>query len=145
MKDFALPDDLRALRFEPHYLLLYGRRSEFKDDTARIHTRGHMLGENQHIVSYDRLGPAKNKNFITCRVKDGRYIAKVLSPLFYIGPSCDELLTIQGLEHAIEPMDFTSEERKAFLRDRIPYCIDYLASGSTLVKRFPGQTTIFEE
>jgi len=147
-EDFAIEDDLKNLRFEPHFILLYGRREEFKGDKILTQKRSFMKGANQTIMSYDRLSPARNKNFICCEVKNGKYFAKALSPTFHIGPYDDDLLCIQNLIAGIDNMEFTTNERKSFLRKRIPYCLKFLEAekkgGKAQIKRHGKDFQMYE-
>lgn len=87
------------------------------------------MGNNRKMIlmSYDRLEPKyTNKNFICCNVAGGEYKAKNITPVFKIGTYSDNLLDIGNLIEVVDKMHYTSDERKEFLKSKIPYCLDYL-------------------
>lgn len=79
-ENFSIPLALRKLKFEPFYLLVYGRRSEFENNPLLIQKRANLMKNNFKIISYDRLEIRYlNQDFICCKVKDGVYTAKYVS------------------------------------------------------------------
>ena len=129
--DFNIPRDLTSLHFEPHYILIYGRRDEYQNKPWLVQKRAHLLSrtDRQYIMSYDRLEPHfASLNFVCCEVKQGRYIAKCLSPTFMLSILNDDILQLENLEDAIEPMAFTSNERKEFLKYKLPKLLEFLKS-----------------
>jgi hypothetical protein len=126
-EDFSSPQDLRELTFRPHFALIYGRRSEFKDDKLMKMKRGNLLPRNQTLMTYDRIAPNYMVNsFICCTVKDGTYFAKYVSPLFHLGPYEDYLLDIYNLDKAILNSKSISLKRRKFLVKKLLYCLEFL-------------------
>lgn len=126
-EDFSIPQDLRDITFRPHFALIYGRRNEFKNDKVSVMKRGNMLPHNQTMMSYDRIAPNYLINsFICCTVKDGKYFAKYVSPLFHIGPYEDDLLEIHNLEKAILNSNSIPLKRRKFLIEKLPFCLEFL-------------------
>lgn len=128
-QDFCIPDDIQELHFEPYFVLIYGRRKEFISDPWKKAKRAHLMGGNpRHIVmTFDRLQPNyTHKSFICCKVKNRKYFATNLSPQFKIGPFADNLIQIENLLSAVECMLYTTPERKTFLAEKLPYCLDFL-------------------
>jgi hypothetical protein len=129
--DFQIPQDLRSLHFEPHYILIYGRRSEYENKPFLKQKRGTLLPRTsrKYLMSYDRLEPQfLNSNFICCKVKEGRYIAKCLAPTFKLSVFADNLLEVEDLETAVDNMAFTTQERKKFLKNKLPHLLEFLKS-----------------
>lgn len=127
--DFNIPEDIAELHFDPYYVLIYGRRKEFQDKPWLKAKRAHLMGDGRKLVlmSYDRIEPkCVHKNFICCKVKDKQYFAQQLSPTFKIGPDSNELLNIKNVVEAVDKMLYTTSERKQFLKEKLPYCIDFL-------------------
>jgi hypothetical protein len=91
--------------------------------------RAHLMGDSRKLVlmSFDRIEPKYiHKNFICCKVKNKQYIAQHLSPTFKIGPDSCELLDVKKVIEAVDKMLYTTTERKQFLREKLPYCINFL-------------------
>jgi len=152
LNDFNLPKDLTDLYFEPFYVLIYGRREEYQDKPWLKQKRATLLSrtDRQFVMSYDRLKPQlARRNFICCEVKQGRYIAKYLTPTFTLNIYDNDLLAIENLENAIEPMQFTSDERKQFLKQRLPHLLAFFKSpdkGGDYGKLiFDGRSNQYEE
>ncbi len=126
--DFNIPREESELYFDPYFVLIYGRREEFENNRWKRDKRSQIMGDNRLILmSYDRIEPKYlNKNYLCCEVKSGDYYAKYLTPTFKVGPYSYDLLKINNIENAIKNMVYTSEERKRFLLERIPYWINYI-------------------
>ncbi|MCF1752621.1 Shedu anti-phage system protein SduA domain-containing protein [Mariniradius sediminis] len=126
-QDFSIPQELRELTFHPHFILIFGRREEYDKKTPLKQKRGALGGKNQTIMSYDRICPQiARRNFLCCDVKNGRYVARNLGPTFRIGPYEDQLINIDGLVNAVDNTAYISQERKLFLKEKIPYCMEFL-------------------
>lgn len=125
-EDFSIPEDLRELTFKPQYALVYGQRKEYKNDKILKQKRGNMLSHNQTMLSYDRITPAYLVNpLICCTVKNGKYYAKYVSPIFQIGPDEEHLLDIQDIPGAIKRTKGISTERKKFILRKLPFCLEF--------------------
>lgn len=127
---YNIPQEYRDLYFEPWFVLIYGRRREFEDDKNLTSKRPLMTDRagREILMSFDSLKHVSkaDSEAITCTVKDGKYIAKYVSPLLTIGPYCDSLDEIQFPNSSIIDMVHTTEERKNFLLKKIPYCQQYI-------------------
>jgi hypothetical protein len=124
-RDFSIPQDLIDLTFKPRFVLIYGRREEFEHDKILKQKRGALMNNDQVLMSYDRIKPKFLNNYITCFVKNGKFIAKNLSPIFKIGSYADEMYNIENLVGALDNTAHLTEERKIFLKEKIPYCLEY--------------------
>lgn len=134
-QDYSIPDDLRDITFRPQYALIYGQRNEFENDKLLKMKRGNILPHNQTMMSYDRIKPNYLvNNIVCCTVKDGKYFAKYVSPLFHIGPYQDQLLDIHGLSNAIQRSTSISGKRRKFLIQKLPFCLEYYQKERTGVK-----------
>jgi hypothetical protein len=126
-EEYAIPQDLRDITFRPHFALIYGRRNEYKGDKVLRMKRGNILPNNQTMMSYDRVTPNYLvNNFTCCTVKDGKYFAKYVSPIFHIGPDESHFLDIHDLDKAIQNSKSISEKRRKFLLKKLPFCLEFL-------------------
>ena len=124
---FNLPLDLRDKMFKPQYLLVYGRREEYENDKMRTGIRASKKTDDIDIMSFDRLRPLSDyRQFITCKVSGGRYRVQHISPTYRYRADCaEELVKQEGFFEKIECMKYTSEERKAFLKERYAYWCEF--------------------
>ena len=122
--DFSVPQELRKRNFDPYFVLIYGRRKEYENDQILTDKRLTLVDRrsNQYLMSFDRIQPLYiDRPYVTSIVKNGKYHAKYLTPTFKPGPFEDQLLDFDNLDSAVENMAHTSDERKIFLKQRIPY------------------------
>ena len=125
--DFDISKDLRKSVFKPYYILIYGRRSEYMHDQTLKNKRFTLVDKSsgQYLMSYDRIEPIfLNNSYVTCTVKDGKFLAKNISPTMTLGPMESQLLEINKLVEAVDNMVYTTDERKTFFKKRIPYWIE---------------------
>jgi hypothetical protein len=126
-ESFDVPPELRKMDFKPVFLMLYGRKAEYSEDTVLRDRRAGLLDKsaNQYLMSFDSLGrQIHGTNFITVTVNRGKFVAKCLSPTFRIGAHERHLLMIEGLTDATANMGYATAERKSFLKTRIPFWIE---------------------
>lgn len=59
---------------------------------------------------------------ITCKLEDGKYVAKYVSPLFKLGPKIQGVVKlVENFCEAVDDSMYISDERKRFLKDRYLY------------------------
>ena len=125
LDQYGIPDYFRRRKMQLHMILIYGRRFEFEHQPQLISQRGHMLsGTDEELMSFDRLkaDPSITEAITVKAVGHGNYQAVSVPPVFSTGPMLAErLLSIDGIEEAIDKNQYISEERKAFLKRRIPH------------------------
>lgn len=129
---YSIPDWLRDRKFKPHYVLIYGRRSEFENDNWLLSTRSELVRENETLMSYDRLNPDSKSQFIVCsRVTSGEYYVKNIPPTYKLGPNLAEYYSkLKDFKKAVNIMERTSEKRKAFLIERYDYWLKFSNSAN---------------
>lgn len=129
---FKLPAYITEKSFEPQYLLIYGRRSEYEDDDRLRILRNESQGSDLRIISYDRLKPEYDcSNAVTCEVKQGSYVVKHISSTYKYSPSgSEDLAKYHGFREKIDDMEHTSDERKEFLKSRYDYWVEYGKHGN---------------
>jgi hypothetical protein len=133
VQKFCIDYDLRKLgklTFEPYYLLIYGRREEYLENEWLTRKRAQLLPRNEQmfLMSYDRLLPVKTNQHICCTVKNGIYRVKYLPPNFSLHPYLSDFRNVIDFEKAVAKMQFTSDDRKKFLNEKIPYWLKFINS-----------------
>ena len=120
---FDIPIEMRNKHFHPQYLLIYGRRSEYENDRYLTGLRYENQSADLTIMSYDRLTPVfEYRQFVTCKVKTGRYVVQHIPPTYRHRADCaEELYRYTNFYEEIDNMEKTTEERKGFLKDRFQY------------------------
>jgi hypothetical protein len=123
-EQLSIPHWMREDRaFEPQFLLIYGRRSEFETTPDLILHRQRFNGENLGSMTFDRLSPKYDcRNFVTVQVKAGQFEVIAVPPTLTLGPNgCERWLHLRGVEEAIGRNELIAEDRKGFLCDRLQY------------------------
>lgn len=125
-KCFSVPKEMQEKTFQPQYLLIYGRRSEYENDNWLRNLRAAKQRENVVIMSYDRLYPLYDyRQFTSCKVTQGKYEILHIPPTFrYRADSVETLVKYENFETRIDSMEKTSEDRKKFLHERYSYWIE---------------------
>jgi hypothetical protein len=122
---YGIPDYMRRRTMQLHMILIYGRRSEFEDSDLLTQQRGTLLpGTDEELMSFDRLLADKDmaQAFTVKSLGRGRYQAVSVPAAFGTGPNrADRLLSIERIDEAIDKNPQIEEERKTFLKHRIPY------------------------
>ena len=85
---YGIPDIMRNRTMRLRMILIYGRRSEFKENRQLTKLRGSLLPEHSELMSFDRLSAATSMaDAITVKAKDsGKYQAVWIPPVFETGP-----------------------------------------------------------
>lgn len=112
-----------SLKFEPHYVLVYGRRAEFEHDERLRRVRAELMGTNEHLMSFDRLTyEPKANQMLTVRHTATGYDVLHVPPTYWLGPSMFHYeMPLAGRVAAADRNPLISDERKTFMRQRIPY------------------------
>lgn len=123
-------------------VLVFGRRADFENDKHLSHQRSFLLGNpNEELASFDRFfdllprAALFESDAITVKAKgDGRFEAVQVAPTFGWDPQGARRLTyIDNIEEAIDANELLSEERKDFLKKRVPYWRSWADSGSAVI------------
>lgn len=139
---YGIPDRFRGRTMKVSLILIYGRSSEFEDNPTLTKKRSGLAQQDEIIMSFDRLkdtdpSDALVSEAITVKAKgQGEYQALWIPSVFTNGPNLAErLLKIDAISEAIDKNPEISEERKIFLKRRIPYWKEWAASSGLKVKR----------
>jgi hypothetical protein len=123
MDAYAIPPEWRRMRrFEPIYMLIYGRRAEDPDGIARIREDAR---DRDVLLTYDHLeGPyTRHKNYISATNNgSGQYTALEMPGCATLGPDnhiAAHWQLIDGHREMVERNPWITDERKAFLLKRI--------------------------
>ncbi len=124
---FDLPLDIRKKKFSPQFLLIYGRRDEYKDDELLTGVRATYKTNFIDIMSYDRLKPDyEYQQFVSYKISNHKYKVINIPATYRYKPTCAEILSkMYNFNDKIELMKYTSEERKLFLKNRYQYWYDF--------------------
>jgi hypothetical protein len=107
----------------PQYILIYGRRQEFKDKPELRTKRAMQQGEDEYHITFDRLKPDANaRDFLTLRQEGTGVTALVVPPTVELGPAIASIwVDVKGRpEAAIKEMRM-SPERRNFVASRFSY------------------------
>jgi hypothetical protein len=89
MDEYGIPADLRSMRaMELHFILIFGRRSETKDQPKLMKLRSRLLSPPEELMSFDRLTPNKNlSEAITVEATgSGRFRVVAVPETFAVSP-----------------------------------------------------------
>lgn len=124
--------DRQHLQMGRHFILVYGRRSEFETKPQLSKERGGLLSGNEELMSFDRLAPEPLvKEAITVEpMGNGQFKVIWVPENFGLCPAKAGFLPAYvGLEKAIEQNPNISKDRCEFLKERIEYWSDWVKSG----------------
>lgn len=115
------PHPPKELIFE--YVLIYGRRSEFEGRPDLEASRQHLMGQDEYLMSFDRLAPAAGaRDYMTARSTSRGYFAVSAPATMQLGPvfAHDRALLLNK-EAALDNSPYLSSDRRAFLKERFAY------------------------
>ncbi|QDV81658.1 Shedu anti-phage system protein SduA domain-containing protein [Planctomycetes bacterium TBK1r] len=111
--------------FDLHFILIYGRRSEFQDNPSlSIKRNSLMSGRNEELISFDRLMPHDWLESATTVVNKGmaELEVKFVPETFLIHPwDIRYQLEMKGLADAIQGNPRIDASRREFLLRRLVY------------------------
>jgi len=122
----GLPEYCNHRQMQPHFILVYGRRSEFEGNGMLTKLRAsQMTASDEELISFDRLSADRGNDILTCvRMGSvpGRYRAIGVPPTFTVGANNADILSlVDNLEDAVNNEHRISKERRKFLCQRLPY------------------------
>jgi len=125
---YNLPSGLRGLVLKPLYVLIYGRRREANRNTHLAEKRTHLQGENEFLMTFDRLRPSQNaSHLISVKIDKNGYYAISIPPTIYLDPftAKERWQLVRQKEEAVTASPHLSKERKDFLIKRFKYWDDW--------------------
>jgi len=129
---YQLPvDRLCPKAFVPRFALIYGRREQARKRPEWTKLRADLDGEDQVVMSYDRLTPGYDyRDFPCVRFRQGKKTVVSVPPTLQLGPSlASRYVHMEGLEAAIQANDLMTDARKEFLLGRLPYWRGWVEAG----------------
>lgn len=116
----------------PRYILVHGRRSEFETNKALVAKRAAMETSDIVLMTYDRLVPDRNAvDVMTVKLKADGYHALFAPPTLELGPNVAEgLARIAGKQDAVLGSPYFTDERRAFMVERLTYWDNWVQTGS---------------
>ena len=96
-------------------------------------------------MSFDRLRPISDyKQFVTCKLVDGKYHVVNISPTFRYRHVCaKDLYNWIGFNDAIDSMKYTSDERKKFLKERYDYWYSFKGEVGGIISTMNAEQIFF--
>ena len=111
--------------FDLHFILIYGRRSEFQNNPKLSMKRHSLMSDrNEELISFDRLTPHDWLDSATTVVTKGMAVLEVkfVPETFLIRPmDIRQQLEMKGLAEAIQRNPRIDESRREFLTRRLVY------------------------
>lgn len=126
-KCFNIPDRVRDKTFQPQFVLIYGRRSEYEGQPLLRKKRAELAQDKISVISFDRLYPdPKCEDLLCTELSQREYRVITIPPTYRYSPVTAQNLTIvKEFENAIFKMKQVSSGRKRFLAERFPYWRNY--------------------
>lgn len=120
----------------PQYVLIYGRRTEFDGREHLSAKRSFLQREHEYHMTFDRLRPNKNQDqYMTVKFNGSKYRAIDMPATLQLGPMlAKDRLLIEQKEDVVDRTPYLSEDRKAFLKLRLPYWDTWARSGEAGIK-----------
>ena len=127
---YNLPKELTSKVFKPQFILIYGRREEYAGNEYLMRKRSELQSDDIVIMSYDRLSPQyDSRNMLCAQVSNTtgntQYKIVTIPPTFEFDAAlASDYKEYIGFMDAIDKMEYTTQERKDFLKLRFPYWQD---------------------
>lgn len=122
---YEVPDYLRERRLSPRYLLVYGRRANYANSRPRQAKRSELAREDERLMSFDRLTPAKWGVQYSCvrKTMEGYQVVAV-PPALTIVNDGQHYRCSAGWDEALDDCPDMPESRREYLRQEIRKLID---------------------
>jgi hypothetical protein len=132
-ESYRVPALLRRRKWQPLWVLIFGRRAEDPERVSRLRAR--LRTESRIVLPYERVSPdEQSDNYLCARQSAGRYIAVSVPPTVRLGPNqAESWALIEGKEHAASVQQWSSPERRAFLMERFAYWDGWAAGESGII------------
>lgn len=132
------PPYQRERRLVPEFVLIYGRRAEFRGKPQLTKKRAAEHREDEHIMTFDRLEPIfVSAQYMTVASKEEGYRAVSIPATVELGPAFSEYRAmISGKEQCMAKSPFMTDERKDFLANRFAYWDAYAQTEGLRFKNY---------
>jgi hypothetical protein len=124
---YRIPDYRHWRGFEPRFVLIIGRRDEFEADPSLLRIRASSRKADVECMTWDRLAPDYNaRQYFCVKVVRNGFHAVAFPPTFEVGPmNAASLVGVTDVAAALKRTPVISDERKAFLIERVRYWQDW--------------------
>jgi len=121
---------LMGRQIQPMYVLIYGRRADALKMESFAKKRRFLSNQDEHIMSYDRLGPGWHIDALTVKLDrstpDATWRVISIPPTFSITKkNAVGFSRFSGRRDAIAGSPLLTEARKAFLAQRVQFADEY--------------------
>jgi len=131
---YDVPSSFRRRKWQPIFVLVFGRRDEDPDPIAKL--RADLRREDLYVIPYEHLEPnPKAANFLCVRNTKHRYEAVAIPPTVRLGPRhAEHWSLITGKEQAALRSIWATLERRHFLAERFPYWDGWALNGGRILR-----------
>ncbi|MGI5523057.1 Shedu anti-phage system protein SduA domain-containing protein [Micromonospora sp. CA-259024] len=116
---YEFPTDLRGRKLSPRYVLIYGRSEDYTSNRRRREKRAELAREDERLLSFDSLVPAKNSVLYStvCKRHDGYEVLSV-PPSLTLFNDGSFYSPAGGWERALDDCPDMASSRREFLKEQ---------------------------
>jgi hypothetical protein len=116
LDQYELPERMARLTLQPRYVLIYGRRANYDGSRLRQEKRAELARDDERLMSFDRLTPAKHSALFACvRKRHDGYQTVAVPPSFTLVNDGDWYAKTTGWAEALAACADISEARRGYL------------------------------
>ncbi len=135
LDDYEIPLDLRRKTFQPRFVLIYGRRSNYESSQRRQAKRGQLARLNERLMSFDRLIPSKLGVLYSCvRKRQDGYEVIAVPPSLTLANDGKYAHSV-GWNEALDSCPDMPEQRREYLKQELA---ELLAGDDKSTETFAG-------
>ena len=114
---YEIPPDLRRRRLSPRFVLVHGRRGDYENSQLRQMKRAELAREDERLMSFDRLNPAKWGVLYSClRKRQDGYEVVAVPPALTIFNDGEHYRAAHGWGRAIDGCVDMPSARRDYLK-----------------------------
>jgi len=122
---YQIPSLLRERRLSPRFVLIHGRRTNYATSPLRQAKRAELAREDERLMSFDRLTPAKWGVLYSCvRMPAEGYRVVSVPPCLTIVNDGEDYRCATGWEDALDACPDMPGARREYLKKEIRNLID---------------------
>jgi hypothetical protein len=120
MDYYEIPRCLVQRRLAPRFVLIYGRRADYQSSQRRQEKRGELARQDERLMSFDRLTPAKHGALYSCvRKRQDGYTVLAMPPCLTLFNQGDEYSQIAGWDQALDSCRDMADGRRDYLKHEL--------------------------
>lgn len=117
---YEIPRDIGHRRLAPRFVLIHGRRTDYERSPRRAEKRAELAREDERLMSFDRLTPAKNGALYSCvRKRQDGYTAVAVPPGLTLFNQGDEYSQVAGWDRALDACGDMADGRREYLKHEL--------------------------